>query len=278
MMRVRPFSQVDVFTAVPYCGNPVAVVLDGKDLDDQAMQQLARWTNLSETTFLLPAQDPRADYRLRIFTPMKELSFAGHPTLGSCHAWLESGGRPHSGDQMVQECGAGLVKLSRTDAGLAFAAPPLRRSGPVEETLLQHTVEILRIDRSAVLSAQWLDNGPAWIGVLLESADAVLALRPGIVDLDVGVAGPYPAGSAEKFEVRAFFPVSGATVEDPVTGSLNAALAEWLLRSGRAQAPYVASQGTVLGRSGRVHITEDEDGTIWTGGAAVTCIQGSVKL
>ncbi len=203
---------------------------------------------------------------------------AGHPTLGTCHAWLETGRKPKGDEVVVQECAAGLIPVRRTEAGLAFAAPRLIRSGPIEEELVQHIASLLRIDRAEILDAEWADNGPGWAAVLLESADAVLALRPGPVDLDLGVAGPCPEGSPQAFEVRAFFPKDGATVEDPVTGSLNASLAQWLLRTGRASAPYVASQGTALGRSGRVHVSRDPDGTIWVGGGTVTCITGQVEL
>ena len=277
-MTSRPFRQVDVFTDVPYAGNPLAVVLDADGLDTEAMLRFARWTNLSETTFVLPPEHPDADYRVRIFTPVAELPFAGHPTLGTCHAWLEAGGTARSQDAVVQECGAGLVPVRQLDGGLAFAAPPLIRQGPVEDELAAHVAELLRIDRKAIVDANWVDNGPGWIGVLLESADAVLALRPGVVDLDIGVVGPSPAGSAEAFEVRAFFPVDGTTREDPVTGSLNASLAQWLLATGRARAPYVARQGTAIGRAGLVRIEVDDQGRIWTGGGTVTCIRGEVDL
>ncbi|HEX7298644.1 MAG TPA: PhzF family phenazine biosynthesis protein [Solirubrobacteraceae bacterium] len=278
MPRTRPFSQVDVFTTTPYRGNPVAVVLDGAGLGTEEMQRFAHWTNLSETTFVLPPTDASADYRVRIFTPVLELPFAGHPTLGTCHAWLEGSGRSDQAQAVVQECAAGLVAIRRTPNGLAFAAPPLVRSGPVEESLVRHIAAVLGIERDAIVDAAWVDNGPGWVAVLLASADAVLALRPGFVDLDLGVVGPYPEGSEAAFEVRAFFPKDGSTVEDPVTGSLNASLAEWLLRTERASAPYVASQGAPLGRSGRVHITRDADATIWVGGATVTCISGQVEL
>jgi PhzF family phenazine biosynthesis protein len=274
----RRFAQIDVFATTPYTGNPVAVVLDGAGLATEQMQRFATWTNLSETTFVLPATDPAADYRVRIFTPESELPFAGHPTLGTCHAWLESGHAPGRSDAVVQECEAGLVSVRRTPEGLAFAAPPLLRSGPVEEALVQHLADVLGIDRRDIVDAEWADNGPGWVAVLLESAEAVLALRPGVVDLEVGVVGPYPHGHPEAFEVRAFFPVGGLTVEDPVTGSLNASLAQWLLRTNRASAPYVASQGTALGRRGRVHISRDADGTIWTAGGTVTCVRGEVDL
>jgi PhzF family phenazine biosynthesis protein len=275
----RGFRQVDVFTTVPYLGNPVAVVLDAGDLADEEMARFARWTNLSETTFVLPPGAGGGDYRVRIFTPTVELPFAGHPTLGTCHAWLEAGGTPAADATIVQQCGAGLVRVRRTADGLAFAAPPLLRSGPVDEPLVRHIAEVLGIDRGDVVDAEWADNGPGWVAVLLDSADAVLALRPGVTDLDLGVAGPYPAGSPQAFEVRAFTPkLGGGTDEDPVTGSLNASLAAWLLRTGRATAPYVASQGTALGRQGRVHVSRDDDGTIWVGGGTVTCVDGHVDL
>ena len=277
-MSQRPFRQVDVFTDVPYFGNPVAVVLDADGLDTEAMQRFARWTNLSETTFVLPPRHADADYRVRIFTPVAELPFAGHPTLGTCHAWLETGGTAKADGAVVQECAAGLVPVRQLDGGLAFAAPPLIRQGPVDDDLLAHVAEILRIDRKEIVDANWVDNGPGWIGVLLESADAVLALRPGVIDLDVGVVGPSAAGSAEAFEVRAFFPVDGSTREDPVTGSLNASLAQWLMAAGRARAPYTTRQGTALGRAGRVRIEVDDQGQIWTGGGTITCVRGDVDL
>jgi PhzF family phenazine biosynthesis protein len=275
---LRAFNQVDVFTTTPYAGNPVAVVLDGDGLATDEMQRFAHWTNLSETTFVLSPTAPDADYRVRIFTPVSELPFAGHPTLGTCHAWLSAHRASKRADVVVQECGAGLIPVRRTAEGLAFAAPPLLRSGPVEESLVQHVASVLRIERDAIVDAEWADNGPGWVAVLLASADAVLALRPGFVDLDLGVVGPYPPGSPEAFEVRAFFPKDGATVEDPVTGSLNASLAQWLLGTGRASAPYVASQGTALGRAGRVHVSRDADGAIWVGGGTITCVSGHVEL
>ena len=277
-MSSRRFSQVDVFTPTAYRGNPVAVVLDGDGLDADEMQRFARWTDLSETTFVLPPRGAGADYRLRIFTPVAELPFAGHPTLGSCHAWLEAGGTPDDAGVVVQECDAGLIEVRRSDEGLAFAAPPLVRSGPVEPDLLAHVADVLGLDLGQVVDSQWVDNGPGWLAVLLESADAVLAARPGRVDLDVGLAGPSPAGAAEAFEVRAFFPVDGAAVEDPVTGSLNASLAAWLIGAGRATAPYTVRQGTAIGRRGLVHITTDDSGRVWTGGGTVTCISGRVEL
>jgi len=277
-MRSRRFAQVDVFSTTPYRGNPVAVVLDGDGLDPQDMQRFACWTNLSETTFVLPPTESLADYRLRIFTPAAELPFAGHPTLGSCHAWLDSGARPHRPGVVVQQCGAGLVEVRQTPGGLAFAAPPLLRSGPAEESVVTHLAEVLQVDRADILDAEWIDNGPGWVGVLLASADAVLALRPATVDLMVGVVGRYPPGSPDAVEVRAFFPVAGSTVEDPVTGSLNASLAGWLTRTGRLSTPYTARQGTRLGRAGQVQLSTDDEGTIWTAGGTVTCIRGEVEL
>ena len=274
----RPFSQVDVFTDEPYFGNPVAVVMDAKGLSPEAMQRFAQWTNLSETTFILPPEAPEADYRVRIFTPSRELPFAGHPTLGTCHAWLSGGGTPHRDDVIVQQCDAGLIELRRVEGGLAFAAPPLIRSGPVDDQTLAHLVAVLQIDRSDVVDAQWVDNGPGWVAVLLPSAEAVLAVRPIESDLDIGIVGPYPPGSPQSFEVRAFSPALGGFGEDPVTGSLNASLAGWLLDSGRVKAPYVASQGTAIGRRGRIHITRDPSGTIWIGGNTVTCVNGTANL
>jgi PhzF family phenazine biosynthesis protein len=274
---MRQFRQVDVFTATPYKGNPLAVVLGAAGLTDKQMQQFASWTNLSETTFLLPAEDDAGDYRVRIFTPSREMPFAGHPTLGSCHAWLEAGGQPRKPGQVVQQCAVGLVPIRQDEGRLAFAAPPLLRGGPVDEPLARRVADALGIGRDEIVDLQWADNGPGWIAVLLASADDVLALRPTATDLELGVAGPHPAGSEFAFEVRAF--AAGAGVyEDPVTGSLNASLAQWLLATGRAQAPYLARQGTVLGRNGRVHVSADPDGTVWVGGSTVTCISGSVQL
>ena len=256
----------------------MAVVLDADGLPAAEMQRFAHWTNLSETTFVLPPSGPGADYRVRIFTPVAELPFAGHPTLGTCHAWLAAGGTPRQPDVIVQECAAGLVTLRRTPDGLAFAAPPVLRDGPVDAGLLADIASVLCVDRSAIVDASWADNGPGWVAVLLDSADAVLAVKPGPTDLNLGVVGPYPASSPAAFEVRAFFPKDGITVEDPVTGSLNASLAPWLLRTGRAVAPYVASQGTALGRAGRVHVSRDAGGAIWVAGGTVTCVSGQVEL
>lgn len=281
----RPFRQLDVFAAGPCSGNPLAVVLDGEGLSTDEMQRFARWTNLSETTFVLPPTEGGADYRVRIFTLARELPFAGHPTLGTCQAWLEAGGTPHAPDVVVQECGAGHVRIRRHGDELAFAAPPLLRSGPVDEQLLDRLVAVLGVDREEVVDAAWVDNGPGWVGVLLADAARVLELRPDVArdpgsgTLDVGVVGPYPAGSEAAFEVRAFFSDEHRALrEDPVTGSLNASLGWWLLDTGRATAPYLASQGTSLGRSGRVRVDRDDDGTVWVGGTVTTVVRGEVDL
>ncbi len=220
----RSFAQVDVFTTTPYSGNPVAVVLDAAGLSTEEMERFARWTNLSETTFVLAPSDDRADYRVRIFTPTVELPFAGHSTLGTCHAWLAAQGL-EAREAVVQECAAGLVRIRRGEAGLSFAAPPILRDGPVDEALVQKIATLLGIDRGEILDAEWADNGPGWVAVLLEDASAVLAVRPGSANIDLGIVGAYPPGSPAAFEVRAFFPKDGALVEDPVTGSLNAAIA-----------------------------------------------------
>jgi PhzF family phenazine biosynthesis protein len=272
-----PFRQVDVFTPTPYLGNPLAVVHGADLLSAEQMQRFAGWTNLSETTFLL-APGEGADYRVRIFTPIRELPFAGHPTLGSCHAWLEAGGRPRQPGVVTQQCDAGLIDIRVGADGLAFAAPPLVRSGPVDAELARHVAAMLGIGRADIVDLQWADNGPGWIAVLLASAEAVLAIQPQPGDLDVGVAGPHQPGGPAAFEVRAFFPGNGVTYEDPVTGSFNASLAQWLLSTGRAQAPYLARQGTALGRSGQVRITQDPDGQVWVGGSVVTCVSGTVDL
>lgn len=274
------FSQVDVFSDRPMLGNPVAVVhadVGDRVPTDEQMAAFARWTNLSETTFLLPPTRPDADYRLRIFTPGGELPFAGHPTLGSAHAWLEAGGVP-VGDDLVQECGAGLVRVRRADV-LAFAAPPLLRSGPVADEVRAAIVAALRVDEAAVLDAAWVDNGPGWVAALLTDAAAVLALEPdfaAMADLDLGVVGAYPPGSECAVEVRGFAPELSVP-EDPVTGSLNAGVAQWLIGNGTLPPAYVASQGTALGRRGRVHV-EQVDGETWVGGATRTTITGSVHL
>lgn len=273
----RAFRQVDVFGSGPYSGNPVAVVLDADGLSVEQMQRFANWTNLSETTFVGAATDRAADYRVRIFTPDTELPFAGHPTLGTCHAWLSL--HPHTAhDTLVQQCAAGLIAIRRTEQGLAFAAPPLVRSGPVDAATLARLASELGLPRASVGAAEWVDNGPGWAALLLEDARAVKAITPRRVTQPVGVVGAYPSGAEAAFEVRAFLPFGGVTVEDPVTGSLNASLAQWLLRSGRATAPYVASQGTALGRAGRVYISTDAQQSVWVAGATVTHISGDVDL
>jgi PhzF family phenazine biosynthesis protein len=274
---MRAFSQVDVFSTDPLKGNPVAVVHDADGLSDADMQQFAHWTNLSETTFLLTPTDPAADYRLRIFTPGTELPFAGHPTIGSAHAWLEAGGVPRDETELVQECGAGLLRVRRTER-LAFAAPPLLREGPVTEAERAHIMTALALSADDVVDISWGDNGPGWVVVLMRDADAVLSVRPdwsSFGGLDIGVAGPYPPGSECAVEVRAFCPSIGV-VEDPVTGSLNASIGQWLAGD-RLPMSYVASQGTVLGRAGRVHVEKDGD-TVWVGGDAATTIKGTVGL
>ena len=280
----RPFRQVDVFTAAPYLGNPVAVVLEADGLTDGQMQRLAHWTDLSETTFVLPPQAAAADYRVRIFTPDTELPFAGHPTLGTCHAWLEAGGEPARPGLIRQECRAGVIDVRDTRAAggdLAFAAPPVLRDGPVDEATAARVAAALNLPPAAITDMRWADNGPGWLAVLLPSAADVLAVRPGPMDPavpSVGIAGPYPPGAPAAFEVRAFFAKNGATAEDPVTGSLNASLAGWLIGSGRATPPYVASQGTVLGARGQVRVSRDDTGQLWVGGGTVTCVSGSVAL
>jgi PhzF family phenazine biosynthesis protein len=274
---VRPFSQVDVFAAEPLKGNPVAVVHDADGLDEAEMRQFAQWTNLSETTFLLPPTDPAADYRLRIFTPGTELPFAGHPTIGSAHAWLEAGGVPRTPDELVQECAAGLLRIRRTGR-LAFAAPPLLREGPVSDDERVRVLQALGLTDDDVVDLSWGDNGPGWVVVLLRDADAVLALQPdwsSFEGLDIGVVGPYPAGSECAVEVRAFSRDLGVT-EDPVTGSLNASIAQWLAGD-RLPSSYVASQGTAIGRRGRVHVEKTGD-TVWVGGDAATTVKGTVGL
>ncbi|MES2978571.1 MAG: PhzF family phenazine biosynthesis protein [Pseudomonadota bacterium] len=308
----RPFKQVDVFTPTPYFGNPLAVVLDGAELDEAAMQRFAQWTNLSETTFLTAPLDAAADYRVRIFTPGGELPFAGHPTLGSCHAWLEAGGQPKRADVIVQECAVGLVSIRREGAPeggrLAFAAPPLKRSG-ISPALLAQVADALGIASRQIQAAQFLDNGPVWLGLLLDSPDTVLQLKPDhralhALDVKVGAAAlherPASAGligranrearafastasvaEEEAFEpdleVRGFAAAIGIE-EDPVTGSLNASLAQWLIAEGVLPERYAASQGVCLGRAGQVHITRDAAGQVWVGGQSVTCIDGHVSL
>jgi len=283
-MRQRPFKQVDVFTDTPYAGNPLAVVLDGGDLSTEDMQRFTDWTNLSECTFLLPPTDEGraggADYRVRIFCPGRELPFAGHPTLGSCHAWLEAGGQPRAA-HVVQECGVGLVRIRRDGTRLAFAAPPLRRSGPLDEADVALIARGLGLARNDVLAHAWCENGPPWRAVMLRSAEQVLSVRADATllgEMEIGLVAPQVAGADTAFEVRAFFRSHQGLAEDPVTGSLNAALAQWLIGAGLAPDRYVAAQGTAMGRAGRVHIEREGSETIWVGGGSVTCIDGQVTL
>ena len=278
-MKQRLFAQVDVFTAVPYLGNPLAVVMDGTGLSTAHMQAFTDWTNLSEATFVLPPTHPQADYAVRIFCPGRELPFAGHPTLGTCHAWLEAGGVPKA-QEVVQECGVGLVNIQRQGTRLAFAAPPLRRGGPLDEADVQLIAQGLGVSRAEILHHAWCNNGPQWRGVMLGSAEQVLALKPDpeiLKGLDIGVVAPLSKGEAQ-FEVRAFFPGNNGLAEDPVTGSLNAAIGQWLIEAGLAPNSYVASQGACLARAGRVYVHRDAQNQVWVGGESVTCIEGSVQL
>ena len=314
----RAFKQVDVFTATPYLGNPLAVVLDGEGLSDAEMAAFARWTNLSETTFLLPPTQLEADYRVRIFTPDSELPFAGHPTLGSCHAWLEAGGKSKIKGLIVQESAVGLVRIQQKASTLAFAAPALKRSA-ISASKLAQVAGALGISSQQIIAAQSLDNGSQWLGLMLDSTDTVLQITPNYISLknlrvDVGVAGVYTALSAIQLiakssrEARAFsraFSAQAAqsasiisnaeaksepetadievrafmqSCEDPVTGSLNASLAQWLIEDGYLPESYTASQGMCLDRAGRINIERDTSGQIWVGGSVVTCIDGMVKL
>ncbi|HEU0230846.1 MAG TPA: PhzF family phenazine biosynthesis protein [Burkholderiaceae bacterium] len=280
-MRTFEFKQVDVFSDTPLKGNPLAVVVEADGLADEQMAAFANWTNLSETIFLLKPTRPEADYRVRIFTPQAELPFAGHPTLGACHVWLATGGRPR-GERIVQECAVGLIPLRRDGRRVAFAAPPMVRTGPVDAPLLRRIADGLGISHDDVLDAQWVDNGPGWLAVLLGSRRQVLNLKPDFVRLNgikLGVVAPWDEavdGSDAQFEVRAFVPDLGVP-EDPVTGSLNASVAQWLIGTDRAPASYVAAQGTALGRAGRVHVHSDGP-DIWIGGDVSTCIEGTVTL
>lgn len=275
------FKQVDVFSRTPLKGNPLAVVFNADGLSDERMAAFASWTNLSETTFVLEPRDPRADYRVRIFTTLSELPFAGHPTLGTCHAWLEAGGVPQ-GDEVIQECGVGLVRIRRQGAELAFLAPPLLRTGPVEADVLERVRRGLGLPAGAIVRAQWVDNGAGWLAVMLEDRQQVLDLQPDhsqMLGLAVGVIAPWNAerdGDNAQFEVRAFISGDGMP-EDPATGSLNAGIAQWLLGAGLAPESYVVSQGLSMGRAGRIQVERIGD-EIWIGGAAVTCIDGTLTL
>lgn len=282
-MTRRRFSQLDVFASAPFSGNPLACVVDADGLTTEEMHRFTKWANLSESSFLLEPTTSEADYRVRIFTVPRELPFAGHPTIGSCQAWLNAGGQPKTPGRIIQECGAGLIELKQTGDQIAFAAPELIRGGEVEEALIVAMAEVLGIGRDEVVDAQWGDNGPGWVILLLKDAAAVLDLECPVgprIDLDLGVVGLYPETDVEcALEIRAFFADgTGAILEDPVTGSLNASAAQWLLSTNRAQAPYVASQGTALGRRGRVYIDQDDDGTVWVGGVATASIIGEVDL
>ena len=281
----RRFRQLDVFGSVPFSGNPLAVVVDAEGLTTEQMQAFTRWANLSECTFLLPPTSAEADYLVRIFTLARELPFAGHPTLGSARAWLSAGNEPKQTGLVIQECGAGLVPVRIDRERLAFGAPPLIRSGPVDDDYLDLVVSILGIGRDDVVDAAWVDNGPGWVGLLLADAEAVLALEPDVVpdggagSIDIGVVGFHPEGSGCLYEVRGFFTTDDGTLrEDPVTGSLNASLAQWLIGAGRVPPPYVAAQGAALGRAGRVHIDVGDDGTVWVGGRASVDVTGHVEV
>jgi PhzF family phenazine biosynthesis protein len=277
-MATFRFAQVNVFSADPLGGNPLAVVHAAHGLTDTQLATFARWTNLSETTFLLPPTDPEADYLVRIFTPGGELPFAGHPTLGSCHAWLAAGGKPCTPGLVSQQCGVGIVKIRTDGPRLAFAAPPLRRTGPLEDEVLAKIARALDVAPADILHHQWVDNGPGWCAVMLDSARRVLSLEPdwGLLEpLKLGVVGPQDAGHDAAFEVRAF--VGGGEFEDPVTGSLNASLAQWLMREGLAPTSYIAAQGSALRRAGRVHLRMDQD-QVWVGGDVVDVIRGELSL
>ena len=276
--RRLPFAQVNVFSADALGGNPLAVVHAAEGLSEAQMAALARWTNLSETTFLLPATDPGADYYVRIFTPIGELPFAGHPTLGSCHSWLSAGGKPRKPNLVVQQCAVGLVRVRRDGPRLEFAAPPLRRTGPLEPELRAKIVRALGLAPSDIVSHQWVDNGPGWCAVMLRSARQVLSLKPDWAALDplkLGVVGPHDAGHDAAFEVRAF--VGGGGYEDPVTGSLNASLGQWLIGAGLANSSYVAAQGTALRRAGRVYLRKHAE-DVWVGGDVVEVIRGEIAV
>ena len=275
------FKQLDVFSEASLKGNPLAVVLGADGISEERMATFANWTNLSETTFVLAPQHPEADYRVRIFTTSTELPFAGHPTLGSCHAWLEAGGVP-KGQEIVQECGVGLVRIRRSDYGLAFLAPPLLKSGPLEVDVLERVRKGLGLPADAIVDAQWVDNGAGWLALLLKDRQQVLTLRPDypqLRDLAVGVVAPWDPvvdGDAAQFEVRGFIAGDGMP-EDPATGSLNAGLAQWMLSKGLAPSAYVVSQGVTMGRAGRIHVERIGD-EVWIGGAVVTCINGTLTL
>jgi PhzF family phenazine biosynthesis protein len=278
----RPFQLIDVFGSGGFTGNPLAVIADAEGLSTEEMQAITRWLNLSETAFLLPPTDAGADYRVRIFTHAQELPFAGHPTLGSCHAWLEAGGQPRADGAVIQQCGAGLVRIERQGEQLAFAAPPQRRSDAPTREELDEACAVLRIAPEEIVDAHWVDNGPGWIAVMLASAEAVLAVEPARHHpryAAVGLVGPHPPGSETAFEIRAIFgDAQGALLEDPATGSLNASVGQWLFESGRVSSAYVAAQGARLGRSARIHVSCDPDGQVWVGGRTVTLFRGDARM
>ncbi|WP_309602806.1 PhzF family phenazine biosynthesis protein [Sphingomonas sp.] len=274
------FCLVDVFGTGRFSGNPLPVLFDADDLSDAEMQRITRWFGFSETAFLVTPTEEAADYRVRIFTLDRELPFAGHPTLGACHAWRSHGGTAKGGT-IVQQCGAGLIEIRTTEGTLAFAAPPLIRSGPVDEAEVVEIATFLGIERGSIVDSQWVDNGPGWVAVLLASAADALAINPpasAARRFEVGVVGPHSSGGAA-YEVRSLFSDHrGAIIEDPITGSLNASLAQWLIASGRFTPPYVARQGTALGRDGRIMIDCDDAGQIWIGGQTMTIASGTVEI
>jgi PhzF family phenazine biosynthesis protein len=275
--KTRKFQQVDVFSSQSLSGNPLAVVMDADDLDTATMAKFANWTNLSETTFLLKPTVPNADYRVRIFTPQQELPFAGHPTLGSCHAWLSLGGK-QGRTEVIQQCDVGLIRVKRDGDTLSFLAPNLLKAGPIDNEILKQIMDGLKLSPEMVVATSWVDNGPGWMALLLRSRDDVLNVHPdfrAISGLRVGIVAPCSEDIANvDFEVRAF---TAAGFEDPVTGSLNAGLAKWLLSNNKAPSSYVAAQGTALGRAGRIHVRQEAD-DIWVGGNVTTCIEGVVAL
>jgi len=278
---LRRFVQVDVFGDSPYLGNPVAVVLDADGLTDEQMAGVARWTNLSETTFLVPPTTAGADYGVRIWSPFGELPFAGHPTLGTCWAWREHGGAPGRSDVAVQQCGAGLVEVRTIGDRPSFAAPALVRGGSVSVDLVDDVVDAFGLDPSSVVDSQWVDNGPGWMALLLRSVDDVRGARPTRLPAEVGLIGLVAVDSSDAAvdaEVRAFFPKDGLPAEDPVTGSLNASLGQWLIGTGRLASPYVVAQGAALGRAGRVHVSSDDAGQVWVGGTVRTLIAGTIDV
>ncbi|MFC4526274.1 PhzF family phenazine biosynthesis protein [Dyella halodurans] len=271
-MRTKRFSQIDVFSGELFMGNPVAVVHGADDFSDEDMAALARWTNLSETCFLLEPNDPRADYRVRFFSSLREMPFAGHPTLGTCHAWLSAGGVPRD-TQVMQECAIGLVPIRISERDLAFEAPSFVRSGAADGALVERILIAFGLQRSEVLHAEWVDNGAGWLALMLNDDARLLALKPDLASLHalpIGLIAPSRGDAA--YEVRAF--VGGdAMPEDPATGSLNAGIARWLIETGMAPASFTIAQGTAMGRKGRIHVQASE-GRIWVGGACVTRVDG----